>query len=307
MLIKSEIRLQEEIFLEIEKIGNNRNLYQEKNFNARLEAIDYLEFHIIDRLHALMENTDSIIQLNILKEYAQKLRGDLEEINSEIFLSFRRKISEEGYTGKVLMNLINEYFDNNIRAFIYQDITCYDNLDLFFNGILTDQIPPVETNKRIPGMVYYQKSPLKLILALIKRAEFKPTDVFFDLGSGLGQVTILANLLGSVISKGVEFEPAFCSYAKISAGTLHLNDVEFIQSDARYADYSSGTVFFMYTPFEGKMLLEVLQNLQSEAKKRRIRIFTYGPCSAVVATKNWLIKEYGVRYSSGEFCEFHSV
>jgi hypothetical protein len=306
MLISSGNKVQDIILSEINKIGKDRSLYQEKNFDARMEAIDYLEFHIIDRIQALMETRDAPDQMNISKEYAVKVKAHLEEINNKIFLLLRKKI-QEGYKGKVLMDLMDGYFDDNISEFIYQDITDYDNLDLFFNGILINQEPPVEKIQKEPEMVYYQKAPARIILALIKRAEFKPTDVFFDLGSGFGQVSILVNLLSSVVSKGVEIEPAFNSYAKTLTDALHLGDVEFIQSDARNADYSSGTVFFMYTPFEGKMLLEVLQNLQGEAKKRKIRIFTYGPCSQEVAKQNWLIKEYGVRHSSGEFCEFHSV
>jgi Histone methylation protein DOT1 len=306
MLKQLGISMQDEILSEIENIQNDRNLYQEKKVNARLEAIDYLEFHVIDRLHALMESGDDSDQINILKEHTQEVKGHLEEINNKVFLFFRKKI-QEGYRGKALMDLMDEYSDNNVSAFLHQDIAGYDNLDVFLNGIFSDQILPGETKGRESGMVYYQKAPARIILILIENAAFKPEDVFFDLGSGLGQVTILVNLLSSVISKGVEFEPAFYSYAKTSAGTLYLNDVEFIHTDARYADYSIATVFFMYTPFEGKILLEVLQNLQGEAKKRKIRIFTYGPCSQEIAKQNWLIKEYGVRHSSGEFCEFHSV
>jgi len=44
----------------------------------------------------------------------------------------------------------------------------------------------------------------------------------------------------------------------------------------------------MYTPFMGNMLQEMLDILQAEAQKRAIRIFTYGPCSAVVAREDWL-------------------
>jgi hypothetical protein len=298
--------MHDEILSVIENIQNDRNLYQEKKVKARLEAIDYLDFHVIDRLNTIMESRDAPDQMNILKKYTQKVKGHLEEINNKVFLFFRKKI-QEGYRGKALMDLIDKYSDNNISRFIHQDITGYDNLDIFFNGILTDQFLPEETKERESGMVYYQKTPARIILALIEKSAFKPQDIFFDLGSGLGQVTILVNLLSSVISKGVELEPAFYSYAKTSADTLQLNDVEFIHSDARYGDYSFATVFFMYTPFEGKILLEVLQNLQSEAKKRKIRIFTYGPCSQEVAKQNWLMKEYGFRHSSGEFCEFHSV
>jgi hypothetical protein len=35
-------------------------------------------------------------------------------------------------------------------------------------------------------------------------------DVFFDLGSGLGQVPILVNLLSGAAAKGMEFEPVYC-------------------------------------------------------------------------------------------------
>lgn len=306
MSVKLKTRLQEEILSVIEKIRNDQTLLHEINFNARLEAIDYLEFHVIDRLHAFMEGTDTPDQMNILKEYAQKVKGQLEEINNKIFLLFREKI-QGGYKGKVLMDLIDDYFDNNVSAFIHQNITGYDNLDLFFNGILTNQDPPVEKIQREAEMIYYQKTPVRIILALIEKAEFKPQDVFFDLGSGLGQVTILVNLLSSVMSKGVEFDGAFCNYASGCAADLHLNDVEFIHSDARYTDYSSGSVFFMYTPFEGKILADTLHNLHGEAIKRRIKIFTFGPCIREVAKKNWLRINNSIKYSSGEFCEFHSV
>jgi hypothetical protein len=306
MSVELKTSLQDRLLSEIEKIRNDRTLFCEMNFNSRMEAIDYLEFHIIDRLHALIEDGHATDQMKIQEEYAQKVKRQLEEVNNKVFLLFRKKI-QEGYKGKVLMNLIDEYFDNNVSAFIHKDITGYDNLDIFLNGILNDQMLPLQTKERESGMIYFQKTPAGIILALIERAEFKPTDVFFDLGSGLGQVSILVNLLGSVISNGVEIEPAYYNYAKSSVDALHLSDVEFTLADARNADYSSGTIFFMYTPFEGKMLLEVLENLQGEAKKRGIRIFTYGPCSLEVAKQIWLTKEYAVIYSSGEFCEFHSV
>jgi hypothetical protein len=307
MLLQSKINLQDEILSEIENICNDLNLYQEMNFNARADAIDYLEFHVIDRWNALIEKRDMPDKINSLKEYAEKVKGNLEEINNKIFLLFFKKISQEGCKGKILMDLVEEYFDNNVNTFLLQDPKGYDNLDIFFSGILHYQYPPAETKVREPEMVYYQKTPARIILELIKRAEFKPQDVFFDLGSGLGQVTILVNLLSSVISKGIEFEPAFCSYAIACAADLHLNKVEFKNTDARYADYSSGTVFYMYTPFEGKILREVLQILNGEAKKRKIRIFTYGPCTTEVAKQNWLTKEYEIGTGSGVFCEFRSV
>ena len=48
---------------------------------------------------------------------------------------------------------------------------------------------------------------------------------------------------------------------------LNLSEVDFINVDAREAEYADGTVFFLYTPFEGKMLLEVLGRLKEEAQR----------------------------------------
>jgi hypothetical protein len=153
-------------------------------------------------------------------------------------------------------------------------------------------------------MVYYQKTPARFILELVRKAEFKPQDVFFDLGSGLGQVAILVNLLSAVISKGVEFEPAFCNYARTCAADLNLNQVDFLNEDARYTDYSLGTHFFMYTPFEGKILQDTMQNLKGEAKKRKLKIFTFGSCTPVLAQLDWLEKRFEIQNSDQELGEF---
>ena len=297
--------LEDEILADMETIGNDEKLYQENNFNKRSQALDDIEFHIIDRIDVLAETKGANDQLNNLRQYALEVRDRLEKVNTRMFHLLRTKISQEGYRKENLMGLINEYFD--LSANIHQDTIGYDNLDIFLNGLLSNQKPPAETRIREPGMVYYQKTPARIILDLIKKAEFKPQDVFFDLGSGLGQVPILVNLLSSVISKGVEMEPAFCNYAISCAADLHLTDVEFINEDARFADFSAGTVFFMYTPFEGKMLQETLHNLKNQVKKRKIKIFTFGPCTLAVANEDWLTNIYNIKTSSGEFAEFQSV
>jgi hypothetical protein len=64
--------------------------------------------------------------------------------------------------------------------------------------------------------------------------------------------------------------------------------VRFIQGDARSAELSEGTVFYLYTPFTGTMLRDVLNSLRDEAVKREIRVCTFGPCSLVVAEEQWL-------------------
>jgi SAM-dependent methyltransferase len=201
---------------------------------------------------------------------------------------------------------MEEFLQEEMAPFPQHGAVSYNNMDLFVNGMLTLPDLPMETRKREPGMVFYQKTPAQIILKLIRLAEFTSQDVFFDLGSGLGQVSMLVNLIGSVKTKGVEFEPAFCAYAKNRSADLQLNDVDFINVDARRADYSSGTVFFMYTPFEGRMLLEVLEKLKEESTKRKIKLFTYGPCTSAVAEQGWLKSSRDTLFGPGAFGEFIS-
>jgi precorrin-6B methylase 2 len=123
-------------------------------------------------------------------------------------------------------------------------------------------------------------------LELVEAARLTEADIFFDEGSGLGQVAILVHLLRGSAAKGIEIEPAYCGYARACAAELGLSRVEFLEADAREADYSAGTVFFMYTPCEGKMLEDALARLRSQAGKGA-RLFTYGPCTAEVARLGW--------------------
>jgi hypothetical protein len=44
----------------------------------------------------------------------------------------------------------------------------------------------------------------------------------------------------------------------------------------------------MFTPFKGEILQEVLEILRKESLLRKIKIITYGPCTAQVALQSWL-------------------
>jgi hypothetical protein len=301
------ITLRDEILSDIETIDKDPNLYTEKNFNFRVQSIDFIEFHIIDRINALLESSVRSGYLQDLKQHAEKLSRWLEEFNTHMFNGLRSKIASGTYRGKVLMNLIEEYLDGRIPERFPKHDTGYDNLDIFINGLLTYRNLPSESRKREPEMVYYQKTPARIILEIIKRAEFKTQEVFVDLGSGLGQIVMLAHLITGVKAKGVEFEPAYCEYAKSCAAELNVHNVDFINADVRDADYSSGTVFFMYTPFEGKMLQDVLNKLRAETKSRKIKLFTYGTCTQEVAQQDWLVNRSEIPEGACAFGEFLNI
>jgi hypothetical protein len=277
-----------EIQSHIEEIEHNSSLYEEKSFDKRIEVIDFLEFHIIDQIECLLQKTEQPDDLILLKFRVEKVKSQLEKIDINLFQKLRANVRKGKYKGQAFRNLVNEYVDFDLGNNAHQQEAGYDNLDIFINGLFLFQSMPEQTKDLEPEMVFYQKTPARIVFELVEKCPFTKDDVFFDLGSGLGQVAMLVNLLAGITVKGVEFEPVFCDYAQNCASELNLSGVTFVNADARNADYSQGTVFFMYTPFGGEMLQEALELLRKESLLRKIKLITYGPCTAEVASQSWL-------------------
>ncbi len=287
--INYDLRTQiDEIRIDIEAIEKDASLFEERSFDRRIEAIDFIDFYIIDRVEELLKNTNQPDQLLLLKNCAGNVKAGLEAININLFKKLRASIGSGEYKGKKFKDLINEYMVFDLAGNEHEQDAGYDNLDLFINGLFSFQDVPEQTLDLEPEMVFYQKTPARIIFELAEKLHFTKYDVFFDLGSGLGQAAMLVNLLAGIRTIGIEFEPAFCNYARDCAAKLNLPNVSFVNIDARKADYSKGTIFFMYTPFKGKILQEVLGALKKESLRRDIKIITYGPCTAEVASQSWL-------------------
>jgi len=272
-----------DIQADIKSIESNTSIYDEHNFDNRANAIDFIDFHILDRIESLRQSIQNSPRLDLLEQHAKELKQQLEDIDTCLFERLRQNIR----AGIPFKNIIYKYIDP--ESICKQPCEPgYDNLDNFINSLLCFRPLPEASLDRSADMIFYQQTPARVIFQLAKMARLNPGDVFFDIGSGLGQVVILINLLTGAKTAGIEYEPAYCNYAKTSAAQLNLPAVEFLNIDARNVDYSSGTVFFLYTPFVGDMLQQMLDILQQQAEKGFIRIFTYGPCSTAIARKPWL-------------------
>lgn len=267
----------------IDEIRKDSRLYKEENFDGRADAID-----LIEQAEIVPQNAKAPDQLLLLKQQAEKVTAALQEVNTSLFKKLRAKISSGGCTGQAFKKLIAGYTEISMGGTGCSGSTAYTNLDVFINGLCGFQAMPQQTLELQPEMVYYQKTPADVVFDLAEKIDLAPDDVFFDIGSGLGQVLILMHLLTGVTAKGIEFEPAFCNYAQHCAQQLNLPAVSFINTDARQADYTGGTVFFMFTPFTGGMMQDVLERLKQQALLRKITIITYGPCTSTITQQAWL-------------------
>lgn len=273
---------------DIASIEQDKALREAGNFALRAEAIDNLQFYIAERITSLLAS-DRSGEMAALTRHAARAEGRLQAIDNRLFQRLRSDIRAGACRGAELRRLIVGCAgDVSLRN--RQDDPRYDCLDTFTDRLLLHNDVPQETIERHADMVAYQPTPARIILSMLDGDATSADDVFYDVGSGLGRVTMLVHLLCAARTKGVEVEPAFCAYARRCATDLNLAPVEFIHADARDVDYSDGTVFFMYTPFRGGMLRDVVQKLRAASLNRPIRLYTYGPCTLEVSQQRWLTR-----------------
>jgi hypothetical protein len=122
---------------------------------------------------------------------------------------------------------------------------------------------PAPNVKRLgPELIGYHASGVAAIVQALAEVPVEPDDVFFDLGSGLGKVALLAHLLTGATARGARLGVA-----------AH---VTWIEGDARTTELDSGTVFYLYAPFTGAALADVLGRLARVAAQHAIVICALG-------------------------------
>lgn len=130
--------------------------------------------------------------------------------------------------------------------------------DAWTDAVLGIARPPAD--EPLPaGAVPYLPCGVAEILAVVRDVPLRSTDVFVDLGAGLGRVAILVHLLSGSRTVGIEIQPQLVAKARTTAAELNL-EVIFELANVVDADLA-GSVFFLYAPFNGALLTRVLAKL----------------------------------------------
>lgn len=257
-----------------------------------LEALDALEFYILD----FMDQGFASDEMGNIRDRAVQLHTRLTAIAQATIDNLVQDIRTQQLPAPALRQRFNQYPDS-VSDHLNRYKPDYDFFDDFLNHLFQIDYEPSETRSRTDEMLYLQPTPGRIILDMINELPFTEADCFYDLGSGLGRVPILVSLLTDTHAVGIEIEPTYIHYSRCAAQKLGLGDVEFRNVDARNADLSDGTIFFMCTPFTGSILRQVLNSLRDISQERRITLCTYGPCTPVIEQETWL---YPLRRSKGE-------
>jgi hypothetical protein len=257
----------------IEGLERDRSLEEPRHLRQRIEALDDLDAYLPDGQPIG----------TALHHRARAVYAELESVNLRLYGAIRRDIQRGAGASRLL-----EWMPDWNDAANFTNCRGYDYLDELIAGVLRFEEPSAEVVQLESEMVSYQPTPARHIFDLIGRKALAEPDLLIDLGSGLGHVTLMASICSSARCTGIELEPSYVDCARKSARSLNLKNARFIQGDARAADFSDGTVFYLYTPFIGTILRDVLNSLRYEAIRREIRICTFGPCTPVVAEEQWL-------------------
>jgi hypothetical protein len=147
--------------------------------------------------------------------------------------------------------------------------------DDFADELLGFGSPPEDVPDLPRGAVPYLPCGVDDILAMVRAVPMGPLDDFVDLGSGVGRVAILVHLLCGVTAHGIEIQEPLVQRAEACAAALNLSGVSFTHANAVHAELD-GTVFFLYSPFNGRMLTDALERLRDVARRRPVVVCAVG-------------------------------
>ncbi|WNG58027.1 class I SAM-dependent methyltransferase [Archangium gephyra] len=125
-----------------------------------------------------------------------------------------------------------------------------------------------------PGCVPYLPCPVDALLRTVECAEVQASDVFVDVGSGVGRAAALVHLLTGASAIGIEIQPELVHASRDLATRLNALRFSPVQGDAAVLTgcITIGSIFFLYCPFSGERLEKVLDALESIARTRTIRV-----------------------------------
>ena len=132
-----------EIQADIEAVEKNAALREAINFDSRAAALDYLEFHVIDRLEGLLQAINPPTELLLLKQDAENVKRQLETIDAALFERLRATIRTGRCSGATLMDLIHTYVGRCSSSRPAHQLIGYDTLDVFTNGLFPVQTLPL--------------------------------------------------------------------------------------------------------------------------------------------------------------------
>ncbi len=179
------------------------------------------------------------------------------------------------------------------------------SLDKYFDGKFgiasSGRRPLAQLGPDVKDCIYYQPVSYGDFRKFLDTVPIhSEQDVFLDFGAGMGRAVCLAATYPFRSVMGVEISPELCTVARenveLVRPKLRCQDVQIIHANARdYAVPPHVSVIYLFHPFKGQTLTDVLSNIASSLSEapREMFVLFYGPAESVAfqiqaATCRWL-------------------
>lgn len=279
--IHSEVTPSERLRFVIEKLEEDSLLFQQDSLRERLLAMDELDA-VAGGCASTISGALAFAEIEVR---ALALQSRLESANAELYQYLRTEI----LCGQMqpILRWLDDLNPEAQNALPYPGLG-FDARDDFMASLFQHSDPGDVSSLGSREMIAYQPTPVRHVLRLLKTVTLSADDLFVDLGSGMGHVPLMMSMLGGVRSLGIEIEPAYVANAERCSSALQLRDASFVTADVRDADFSKGTIFYLYSPFTGSILKQVLGCLREQSLTRQIKVCSLGPCTCTLAKEGWL-------------------
>ena len=244
---------------EIEAYLHSEKIFEEENFLGRKKAMEAISI-----VRELRKKAYSVYDIS---GKAVELQERIENKNKSVVEKYRRILIDEELSHsetRAILDRFTTYRRSHLPANHYTE----QNLDLLIDLIFGIDVETARIPNNRSGMVHLERTPASAVIEFIDRLNIKGTETLYDLGSGLGHVIYVFRLLTDIHCIGIEIEREYHTLAMNALRQSNLSKVCFVNADAQEVEFDDGDIFFMFSPFSGKVFENVLeqhslQNLQT--------------------------------------------
>lgn len=124
------------------------------------------------------------------------------------------------------------------------------------------------------GCVPYLPCSVNTLLRMIEIAGVRESDVFVDIGAGVGRATALLHFATGAAAIGVEVQSALARCSRELAARFDATRITTLEGDAAelVRQLTDATVFFLYCPFGANRVGQVLDDIEAIAKTHAVRV-----------------------------------
>ncbi len=245
---------------------------------------------------ALYLDNDRLTQLTLLADRSLPLRPFLEKSLAMLFRDF--DAAEKKYAGRLsrvldrdatwVVPLFRDYHEGT-DAMDDRLLDLLLGADLEYGEIPLDRIDEWTESYGPEEKYIYEGTPYTMIRELFQFCPLRSGDRFYDLGAGYGRLALYAGLISEAQVVGIEIVSERAHRAEAARRKLGLQNVRIIEGNVLHEDLNSGNVFFLFNPFSMRTLALVGDRLREVARRKKIRIASWGESNAYFCERtNWL-------------------